>query len=152
MFRTCALETVKSCISLFLLLANLCFQVVSVLTNTHLLLHVRDTLKTFHKSSVTAILVIMFWMFLIIQIRSKSLQIKRQLISSITNLVDELPHDLSDDLRLRIFGNQEIRKMSNVGGDAAQCTVFLQEIKRLEVLFNFTIFFYFRPNILSRIV
>ena len=25
MFRTCAVETVKSCISLFLLLANLCF-------------------------------------------------------------------------------------------------------------------------------
>ena len=108
MFRTCALETVKSCISLFLLLANLCFQVVSVLTNTHLLHHVRDTLKTFHKSSVTAILVIMFWIFLIIQIRSKSLQVKRQFISSITNLVDELPHNLSNDLRLRIFKNQEI--------------------------------------------
>ena len=36
---------------------------------------------------------------------------KRYLISSITNLVLELPHELPNDLRLRKLGN--IRKMSN---------------------------------------
>ena len=43
------------------------------------------------------------------------------------NLVHELPHELPN---VRKLGN--IRKMSNVGGDAAQCPVFLPEIKRLQ--------------------
>ena len=43
-FCTCAAETVESCISLFLLLANLSFQVVNVLEKTRLLLHIRYTL------------------------------------------------------------------------------------------------------------
>ena len=54
-FRTCAVETVKSCISLFLFLANLCFQVVSVLVKTRLL-HISYTFETFHKSLVTRFL------------------------------------------------------------------------------------------------
>ena len=57
-FRTCAFETVKSCISLFLLLSNLCFQVVTVLVKTPLPLHISHTLETFHKSSVTKFLTV----------------------------------------------------------------------------------------------
>ena len=53
MFRTCAVETLKLFISLFLLLANLYFQVLSNLVKTRLLLHISYTLETFHKSSVT---------------------------------------------------------------------------------------------------
>ena len=51
------------------------------------------------------ILVIMFWHFLIISLRSESPQVKRYLISSITNLVHELPHEFPNDFRLRILGN-----------------------------------------------
>ena len=47
---------------------------------------------------------------------SESPQAKWYLISSITNLVHELPYELPNDLRLRILGNKEIlRKISNVG-------------------------------------
>ena len=46
-------ETLKLFISLFLLLANLYFQVLSNLVKTRLLLHISYTLETFHKSSVT---------------------------------------------------------------------------------------------------
>ena len=59
--------------------------------------------------------VIIFWHFLIINHRSP--QVKRCLISSITNLVHELPYELPNDLRIRRLGN--IKKMSNLGGDAA---------------------------------
>ena len=65
----------------------------------------------------TIILIIIFWHFLIIFLRSESPQVKRYLISTITNLVQVLPHELPNDLRLTKLGN--IRKMSNVGGDAA---------------------------------
>ena len=59
-FCTCAIETVKLCISLFLLLANLCSQVVTVLVKTTLLLHISHTLETFHKSSVTKLLTVCY--------------------------------------------------------------------------------------------
>ena len=62
----------------------------------------------------------MFWHFLIIQHMSESPQVKQYLISTITNLVHELPNNL----RL-----ENIRKISNVSGDAAQCPVFPPEIK-----------------------
>ena len=55
MFRTCAFETVKSCI---LLLSNLCFQVVTVLVKTPFPLHISHTLETFRKSSVTKFLTV----------------------------------------------------------------------------------------------
>ena len=56
--------------------------------------------------------------------------------------------------------------MSNAGGDAAWCPIFFPEIKTdnscqktrkiryyiFEVLSNFTVFLYFVPNILCRIV
>ena len=54
------------------------------------------------------ILIIIFWNFTILQYRSDSPQVKRNLISSIANLVYELPHELPNDLRLR--KSQEIRK------------------------------------------
>ena len=47
----------------------------------------------------------MFWHFLIVSLRFESPQGKRYLISSITNLVDEFPHELPNDLRLMISGN-----------------------------------------------
>ena len=58
MFRTCAVETVKLRISLFLFLANLCFWVASVLVKTRLLLNTKYTFETFHKSSVTMFLTV----------------------------------------------------------------------------------------------
>ena len=74
------------------------------------------------KRSITIILVIIFWNFTTFWYRSNSPQLKRKLISSIANLVYELPNDL----RPRILGN--IRKISNLGGGKAQCPVSLQEI------------------------
>ena len=42
-------------------------------------------------------------------------QVKRDLISSITNFVYELPHELLSDLRLKILGNYEtIQKSQNL--------------------------------------
>ena len=58
MFCTCAIEIVKFCISLFLLLANLCFQMVSVLVKTRLVLRMSYTLKAYLKSSVTRFLTV----------------------------------------------------------------------------------------------
>ena len=55
MDHTCAVESGKLCISLFLLLANLCFQVVSVLVKTRLLLHISYALRAIYKSSVIKI-------------------------------------------------------------------------------------------------
>ena len=73
------------------------------------------------------ILVITFPHFLVILLRSESPQVKRYLISSLTNLVHELPHELrTQDLRKL----ENIRKISNVGGDAPQCSLLLPEIKR----------------------
>ena len=57
---------------------------------------------------IATILVIIFLHFLIIQLWSESPQVKRYLISSITNLVHELPHEFPNDLRLTILGNQDI--------------------------------------------
>ena len=53
-----------------------------------------------------AIPVIIIWYFLLIQHRSEQPQVKRYLISSITNLIHELPHELPNDLR--ILRNQKI--------------------------------------------
>ena len=52
---------------------------------------------------VTTILVIIFWNFTMFQYRSKSPQVKRNLLSSITNLVYKLPHELLNELRLGIL-------------------------------------------------
>ena len=45
---------------------------------------------------------------------------KANVISSIANLVNELPHELQDDLRLRILGKKEILgKSQNLGRETA---------------------------------
>ena len=64
-------------------------------------------MKKFHEKRglKITILVIIFWNFTIFQYRSNSPQVKGNLISSIANLVYELPHELPNDLKLRIFRN-----------------------------------------------
>ena len=59
-FCTCTFETVKTCMSLFLLLKNLFFQVVTVLVKSCFLIHISCTLETFHKSSVTRFLIVYY--------------------------------------------------------------------------------------------
>ena len=48
------------------------------------------------------------------QYRSDSLQVKRNVISSIANVVYELPHDFPVNLRLRILGNKKILGKSQI--------------------------------------
>lgn len=60
------------------------------------------------KSVKAAILVAIFWNFMMFQCMSISPQVRRTLISSIINLVYELPHQLLNDLRLESLGNQEL--------------------------------------------
>ena len=116
------------------------------------------------KEGFEATLVIISWNFTIFQYRSDSPQVKGNLISSITNLLYELPHELPNDLRLRKLGN--IRKISNLGGHIAQYLVSLQELRICEqqlkntqkqipnlfFLSSFTGLIHFVPNILSGIV
>ena len=52
-FRRCDVKIVKSHIRFFLLLENMCFQVVSILVKTCIVLNVSYTLETFNKSSVS---------------------------------------------------------------------------------------------------
>ena len=61
-----------------------------------------------------AILIIIFWNITIFEYRSDSPQVKRNFIPSIANLVHELPHEYSNDLRLRILGNYEILEKSQL--------------------------------------
>ena len=63
---------------------------------------------------VPTILVMIFWHFLIISLRSESPQVQRYLISSIKNLVHELPNKFPNDLRPRILGNQEISEKCQI--------------------------------------
>ena len=98
---------------------------------------------------------ITFWHFLIILLRSESPQVKRCLISSITNLVHELPHELLNELRLRILGNQEILEKYQMWVETQPSAQFFfqtlnvdnscQETCKIryyifEVLSNFTVF------------
>ena len=65
-----------------------------------------------------------------LQNRSDSPQIKRNVISSIDNLVYELSHDFPNDLRLRMLGSKKkLGNSRNLGGDITQCTVFPFEIQ-----------------------
>ena len=56
-------------------------------------------------ASETTFLVIIFLNFKVFQYRSDFPQVKQNLLSSITNFVNELPHELPIDLKLRISGN-----------------------------------------------
>ena len=58
--------------------------------------------------------------FELFKYRSDLPQVKRNFVCSITNLVQELPYELLNDLRFRIFRNSgNIRNISNLGGDIA---------------------------------
>ena len=86
---------------------------------------------TLHDPNISpTILVIIFWNFTIFQCRYNSQKVKGNLISSIANLVYELPHELLHDLILRILGN--IRNISNLVRHIAQCLVSLQELRLCE--------------------
>ena len=84
------------------------------------------------------------------------------MIASIANLVYELPHKLPNDLRLRILRNKETLRKSQIWmetssfqksnfGNGNQKTR-KSRYKTFLVLFSFTGFLYFVPNILPRIV
>ena len=49
----------------------------------------------------------------LVQIRLTT-RVKRNVVSSVANLVYELPHKLPNDLRLRILGNKEILRKSQI--------------------------------------
>ena len=66
--------------------------------------------QSFISGRETLILVIIFWNFTVFSDKSILPQVKRNLISSISNLVYELLHELPDGLRYRIVGNEEIFK------------------------------------------
>ena len=101
------------------------------------------------------------------QHRSDSSQVKRNLISSITNLVQELPHGLPNHLRLRTLGNQKVFEKSLIW-QQTQTTAqspfqklnFHDSSKKVRknrqqiflALSGVTGFFYFVPNILYGIV
>ena len=88
------------------------------------------------------------------------------MISSIANLVYDLPHELPNDLRLRIFGNKDIIGKSKIWvgielsaqspfqklnfGNSSQKTQ-KSRFQIFLVLFSLTGFLYFVSNILSRI-
>ena len=65
---------------------------------------------------IPTMLVIIFWNFSLFQCSSDSPQIKQNLISNMTNFIDELPREFPNDWRLRKLGN--IRKVSNLSGDS----------------------------------
>ena len=105
--------------------------------------------------------------FTMLWYRSDSPQIKRKVISSIANLVDELPNKLPNDLRLRILRNKEILGKSQIWVETQpNAQSHFQKLKfgnnsqktcnssHQNFLFlpSFTGFLYLVPNILSRIV
>ena len=116
-------------------------------------------------------LIIWIWLVLLMIIHhTLSLQSYNpgyNIISSITNLVHESPHELPYDLRPRILGNQEIlekcqmwvqtqpnaqssfQKLNLVNSCQKTCKI---RYYIFEVLPNFIVSLYFVPNILSRIV
>lgn len=61
-----------------------------------------------------------FWQFIVFQCRSNLPKSKRELISSIINVVYELPHKLPNDLGLRNLGKKgKIRRISELREDTA---------------------------------
>ena len=97
---------------------------------------------------------------------SDSPQVKGNLISSITILVYELPHELPNDLRLKILRVQEIlEKKIKIGWRQNLMPVAFKKFdfgnnsqnsrknryQTFLFLFNFTGFPYFAANILSRL-
>ena len=89
------------------------------------------------------------------------------MLSSIANLVYKLPHDMTNDVRLRVLDNKEILEKSKIWvetlssaqspfqklnfGNSSQKTR-KSRYQTFLVLSSYTGFLYFVPNILSRIV
>ena len=63
---------------------------------------------------LSSILVIKFWNFTVFWFRSNSPQVRRNIISIITNLAYELPHGLWNGLRLTILRNYEVLEKSQL--------------------------------------
>ena len=59
----------------------------------------------YFKAYVTSMMVIIFWDFLIFLQIFLSPQVKQGIIISNKKGIHELPHDLRNNLRFRIFGN-----------------------------------------------
>ena len=82
----------------------------------------------------STILVIICWNFTVFWYRSASPQVKRNLISSIANLVYELPHELRNNVRLRILA-----AFSTRGGGGGGLGAHTRKKKRLRIPGNWEI-------------
>ena len=97
-------------------------------------------------------LVIIFWNFAMFYYRSDSPQVKRNVISSIANLVYELPYELPPNEFSPLGGpwcphkkKKRLKILKHAKTPKCKYQTFL-------ALSSFTGFLYFTPNILSRIV
>ena len=59
-------------------------------------------------------MVLPFWHFIMFFYRPDEPQVKRNVISCTKNVVYELPHELANNLRLRILGKKEILTKSEI--------------------------------------
>ena len=81
------------------------------------------------KKHFQAILVIIFWNFIVFQYRSQLPQVKQNLIFSITNAEFQLPQELPNNLRFRIIEKlRNIGKILNLGGDIASAQSPFQKL------------------------
>ena len=109
----------------------------------------------------------MFWNFRIFTYRSDSPQINRKLMSSIANLAYKLPHELLNNLRLRILGNEKMIEKSQSWDDTqpgaqppfknldfanSKQKTSKNRYQNFFFLSSFTGLIHFVPNILSTIV
>ena len=112
------------------------------------------------KEILQTILVIISWNFSAGPIWNKK---KRNSISSITNLLYQLPHELPNDLRIRILGNLEILEKSQIRVEAKPSAyspvqklnfaIAVKNLKKVDQTFlvpsYLTGFLFFVPYILS---
>ena len=59
---------------------------------------------------------------------SDSPQVKRNLISTVTNLEYELPHELLNGLRPTILGNQEMLEKCRVGANSLKRIFYVKSL------------------------
>ena len=80
-------------------------------------------------NSLPAILVIIFSNFFVFYDKSNTPQVKRNFISSITNLVYELPQKLPNNLKLRIQKIRKYKKDLKIGPEHRVLPISLLETK-----------------------
>ena len=90
-------------------------------------------MRTIGSRSSKNVLIIIFWIFTKLQCRYELLQVEQNVIPSIGNFVYELPHELPNDLRLVILGNQEILGKTQTSGNSKHVVPFLSRNKTLPV-------------------